>query len=111
MTISSPRAEIVARARVTDRMRPLKIDRATIHQVGLPWHWGRGGPVPGDAANDLILLSRRPEHVDPRVQGVRVQRARRPRQQRHDASSPASATRRPASRPTRTIPAEVTEHE
>ena len=57
MTISSPRAEIVARARVTERMRPLKIDRATIHQIGLPWHWGRGGPVTGDAANDLIVLS------------------------------------------------------
>jgi formate dehydrogenase major subunit len=57
MTISSPRAEIVARARVTRRMKPLKIDRAMIHQVGLPWHWGPGGPVKGDAANDLILLS------------------------------------------------------
>jgi formate dehydrogenase major subunit len=52
MTISSPRAEIVARARVTERMKPLRIDRATIHQIGLPWHWGASG-----AANDLILLS------------------------------------------------------
>ena len=52
MTISSPRAEIVARARVTKRMRPLKIDRTTVHQIGLPWHWGGEG-----AANDLILLS------------------------------------------------------
>src|SRR4051812_23156721 len=52
MTISTLRAEIVARARVTGRMRPLKIDRATVHQIGLPWHWGRAG-----AANDLILLS------------------------------------------------------
>jgi formate dehydrogenase major subunit len=52
MTISTPRAEIVARACVTDRLRPLKIDRATIHQIGLPWHWG-----PPAAANDLIMLS------------------------------------------------------
>jgi formate dehydrogenase major subunit len=57
MTISSPRAEIVARALVTPRIRPLQIDRQTIHQIGLPWHWGTGGPVTGDAANDLILLS------------------------------------------------------
>jgi formate dehydrogenase major subunit len=57
MTIVSPRAEIVARARVTTRMRPLKIDRATVHQVALPWHWGFGGPDPGGAANDLIMLS------------------------------------------------------
>jgi formate dehydrogenase major subunit len=52
MTISTPRAEIVARARVTHRMRPLKIDRATIHQIGLPWHWAEAS-----TANDLILLS------------------------------------------------------
>jgi formate dehydrogenase major subunit len=57
MTIISPRAEIAVRARVTDRMRPLKIDRATVHQVALPWHWGFGGPDPGHAANDLIMLS------------------------------------------------------
>jgi formate dehydrogenase major subunit len=57
MTITSPRGEIAARACVTPRMRPLKIDRALVHQIGLPWHWGTGGPLPGDAANDLILLS------------------------------------------------------
>jgi formate dehydrogenase major subunit len=57
MTIISPRAEIAVRARVTERMRPLKIDRATVHQVALPWHWGFGGPDPGHAANDLIMLS------------------------------------------------------
>jgi formate dehydrogenase major subunit len=57
LTISSPRAEIVARARVTERMRPLTIDRAIMHQIALPWHWGFGGPDGGDAANDLTLLS------------------------------------------------------
>ena len=71
MTISSPRAEIVARARVTDRMRPLKIDRATIHQVGLPWHWGSGGPVTGRRGQRPDRALGRPQHVDPRVQGVR----------------------------------------
>jgi formate dehydrogenase major subunit len=57
MTIASPRAEIEARAKVTPRLRPLRIDGRVIHQVGLPWHWGHGGPQPGDAANDLITLS------------------------------------------------------
>jgi formate dehydrogenase major subunit len=57
MTISSPRADIEARARVTDRMKPLKVDGKQIHQVGLPWHWGFGGPSPGDSANDLNTLS------------------------------------------------------
>jgi formate dehydrogenase major subunit len=38
-------------------MRPLTIDGRTVHQVGLPWHWGFGGPSPGDSANDLVTLS------------------------------------------------------
>jgi formate dehydrogenase major subunit len=38
-------------------MRPLNIDGRTVHQVALPWHWGFGGPDPGDATNDLITLS------------------------------------------------------
>ena len=42
MTIVSPRAEIEAVAKVTQRMRPLKVDGRVVHQVGLPWHWGHG---------------------------------------------------------------------
>jgi formate dehydrogenase major subunit len=57
MTISSPRAEIVARAKVTDRIKPLKLGDRVVHQVGLPWHWGFGGPQPGDSANDIDVLS------------------------------------------------------
>ena len=57
MVIVSPRAEIEARARVTERIKPLKVDGRVIHQVGLPWHWGSGGPSPGDSANDLVMLS------------------------------------------------------
>src|SRR6185295_7200205 len=51
------RAEIEARAKVTERLRPLMIDGRKVHQIALPWHWGFGGPDPGDAANDLIALS------------------------------------------------------
>jgi formate dehydrogenase major subunit len=57
MTILSPRAEIEARAKVTDRMKPLRVGDKVVHQVGLPWHWGFAGPLPGDAANDLGPLS------------------------------------------------------
>jgi formate dehydrogenase major subunit len=57
MTILSPRAEIEARAKVTDRMKPLRVGDKLVHQVGLPWHWGFAGPLPGDAANDLGPLS------------------------------------------------------
>jgi formate dehydrogenase major subunit len=57
MTICSPRAEIEARAKVTDRIKPLRLGDRTVHQVGLPWHWGFGGPSPGDSANDIDVLS------------------------------------------------------
>jgi len=42
---------------VTDRIKPLRLGDRTVHQVGLPWHWGFGGPSPGDAANDIDVLS------------------------------------------------------
>jgi formate dehydrogenase major subunit len=57
MVISTSRAEIEARAKVTDRMRPLKVDGKLVHQVALPWHWGFSGPATGDMTNDLVSLS------------------------------------------------------
>ena len=63
MTISSPRAEIEARAKVTDRIKPLRLGDRLTHQVGLPWHWGFAGPTPGDAANDVNVMSGDPNVV------------------------------------------------
>jgi formate dehydrogenase major subunit len=60
LTIVTERAEIEARAKVTARMRPLRVDGRTVHQVGLPWHWGFEGPDSGDAANDLGALAADP---------------------------------------------------
>jgi formate dehydrogenase major subunit len=57
MTIVTARAEIEARARVTERIRPLVVDGRPLHQIALPWHWGYGGPLTGDSANDLGVLS------------------------------------------------------
>src|SRR3954454_12072221 len=58
MVISTARADIEARAKVTDRMRPLKIDGRLVHQVAIPFHWGYNGVGnTGDIANDLITLS------------------------------------------------------
>ena len=57
MTVVTERAEIEARAVVTERMRPLWLGDRVLHQVALPWHWGYGGGSTGDAANDLIVLS------------------------------------------------------
>jgi formate dehydrogenase major subunit len=57
MTIVTERAEIEARAQVTDRMRPLRVDGKSVHQVGLPWHWGYSEPYAGDSTNDLGAIS------------------------------------------------------
>jgi formate dehydrogenase major subunit len=54
--ISSPRAQIRAKALVTRRLRPLQIDGRTIHHVGMPWHWGYEGLVTGDIVNELTAL-------------------------------------------------------
>ncbi|MBA2767327.1 MAG: formate dehydrogenase subunit alpha, partial [Solirubrobacterales bacterium] len=57
MVVMTARGEIEALARVTDRIRPLRVDRRRVHQVALPWHWGYSGPVRGDTTNDLGVLS------------------------------------------------------
>jgi formate dehydrogenase major subunit len=55
-TINSARGEIEARVLVTERVRPLKMGRRTVHQIGLPYHWGATGLVKGDAANELLAF-------------------------------------------------------
>jgi formate dehydrogenase major subunit len=60
MVITTARAEIEARAKVTERMRPLEIGShppRRIHQIAVPWHWGYHGINRGDSANDLLHLS------------------------------------------------------
>lgn len=59
-TIMTPRGIIEARVLVTQRMRPLWVEGRTVHQVGLPYHWGFNGLVTGDAANDLLVISEEP---------------------------------------------------
>jgi formate dehydrogenase major subunit len=54
--ISSPRTQIRAKALVTRRMQPFKIDGKVIHQVGMPWHWGYEGLSKGDIVNELTSL-------------------------------------------------------
>ena len=60
LTITTERAEIEARAKVTERMRPLRVDGRVVHQVGIPWHWGYRGQTTGDTANDLDVLASDP---------------------------------------------------
>jgi len=54
--ISTPRAEIRAKALVTRRLRPFRIGGKVVHQVGMPWHWGWEGVVTGDVVNQLTAL-------------------------------------------------------
>ena len=73
-TIVTARSAIEARVLVTDRIRPLRVQGRTLHQVGLPYHWGRrwadhrrlgqraGSPVPG------------PERAHPGGQGTGLRR-------------------------------------
>ena len=60
VTIVTPRAIVSAKALITPRMRPLEIDGRTMHQVGLPYHWGWKGIVTGDVVNDLLAISQEP---------------------------------------------------
>ncbi len=61
-TVITARSAIEARVLVTDRIAPLTVAGRTVHQVGLPYHWGYRGLVTGDAANDLL-----PIVLDPNV--------------------------------------------
>jgi formate dehydrogenase major subunit len=59
-TITTPRAVIEARVMVTKRMRPLWVEGRTVHQIGLPYHWGYNGAATGDVVNDLLVISEEP---------------------------------------------------
>jgi formate dehydrogenase major subunit len=59
-TITSARGIVEARVMVTTRMRPLWVQGRTIHQVGLPYHWGHNGVAKGDVVNDLLVISEEP---------------------------------------------------
>ncbi len=61
-TIVTARNVIEARVLVTERVTPLTVQGRTLHQVGLPYHWGWAGYSTGDSANDLVEMS-----LDPNV--------------------------------------------
>jgi formate dehydrogenase major subunit len=60
VTLTTPRGIIEAKALVTSRIQPLLIDGKTVHQIGVPYHWGYRGLVKGDSANDLVAISEEP---------------------------------------------------
>jgi len=80
-TIITARTAIEARVLVTSRVPPLTVGGRTLHQVGLPFHWGPNGLVPGDAANELASLSLDPNvHIqEVKAMACDIRPGRRPR--------------------------------
>lgn len=56
LVVWNSRAAIEARAMVTGRIVPLKVNGKTLHQIGMPFHWGFAGETIGDIANDLTSI-------------------------------------------------------
>ena len=61
-TIYTTRSAIEARVLVTNRIPPLTVQGRTVHQIGLPYHWGQRLLTSGDSANDLMHAA-----LDPNV--------------------------------------------
>jgi formate dehydrogenase major subunit len=59
-TITTMRAIVEARVMVTTRIKPVQVAGRTVHQIGMPYHWGSNGLVKGDIVNDLIAISEEP---------------------------------------------------
>ncbi len=56
MVIWNKRAAIEARAMVTGRVQSLTVNGRTLHQIGIPFHWGFAGETVGSMANDLTSM-------------------------------------------------------
>jgi formate dehydrogenase major subunit len=99
-TISTARAEIEARVLVTERIPPLKVCGRTIHQVGLPYHWGSVGLSKGDAASELIAFVADPNVSiqESKVLTGNIEPGRRSRQRRAATSGPLAKPASPQER-------------
>jgi formate dehydrogenase major subunit len=63
--VASARGSIEVYALVTERFQPLFVDGKLIDEIGLPWHWGYAGIVPGEIANDLTASAGDPNSFIP----------------------------------------------
>jgi len=80
-TIATARGVIEARVMVTDRMAPLRLGERTIHQIGMPYHWGQNGYARGDSANELSPMTLDPSsHIqETKAFTADIRPGRRPR--------------------------------
>jgi formate dehydrogenase major subunit len=54
VVVESPRGKVEAAAIVTSRLKPFQVAGQTVHQIGIPWHYGWCHPKDGgDSANLL----------------------------------------------------------
>jgi formate dehydrogenase-N alpha subunit len=53
VTVESIRGQVQGTAIVTKRFKPFQLNGKTVHQIGVPWHWGFTGLCVGDSANRL----------------------------------------------------------
>jgi formate dehydrogenase major subunit len=60
--VVTARSAIEGKVLVTERAKPLRMAGTTVHQIGVPWHWGSNGLSTGDAANELLSVA-----LDPNV--------------------------------------------
>jgi formate dehydrogenase major subunit len=80
-TIITARSAIEARVLVTERLKPLQVEGTTLHQVGLPYHWGTRGLTAGGSANDLFPIVLDPDvHIqEVKAASCDIRPGRRPR--------------------------------
>jgi formate dehydrogenase major subunit len=55
--VKSGRGEVKAVAIVTNRFKPFKVAGSTVHQVGIPWHFGWQFPEDGSGGDSANLLT------------------------------------------------------
>ena len=51
--VETARGKVEGVAVVTMRFKPFQINGSTVHEIGMPWHWGYTGLSKGDSANML----------------------------------------------------------
>ncbi|WP_369047266.1 formate dehydrogenase [Sinomonas sp. P10A9] len=80
-TLISARGAVEARVLVTGRMKPLRVHGRTLHQIGMPYHWGPNGLTRGDAMNELSSIAMDPNaHIqEVKALTVDIRPGRRPR--------------------------------
>jgi formate dehydrogenase major subunit len=57
VNVTSARGTLWAIAIVTDRWKPFKIMNQTVHEVGIPWHFGWQFPTDGSGGDSANLLT------------------------------------------------------